>query len=99
MKLNGVVTNVCSNPLYNYIAISFKNGKVELLKTDQKANSFEHIAKLVLCDEELSSLRFFSDAKECIVTSFPSGQFYHISVSIYINDWRLNAINFIWQGV
>lgn len=78
IKLNGVATNLCSNPLFNYIAVSFENGKVELLKTDPKV---EHISKIVLCDEELSSVNFFSNGKDCIVTSFPTGHFYRINVS------------------
>lgn len=70
-----------SNPFYYYIAISFKNGKVELLSTDPKVNSLEQIAKIILCDDELSSVIFFSDGNECIVTSFPTGRFYFINVS------------------
>lgn len=81
MKLNGVATNLCSNPFFYYIAISFKNGKVELLKTNPKVNDLEHITTAVLCDEEISSVRFFPNGQECIVTSFLIGLFYHVSVS------------------
>lgn len=72
---------MCSNPFYFYVAVSFKNGKVELLKTDPKINDLENIAKIVLCDEELSLMKFFPDGNECIVTSFPTGRFYRINVS------------------
>lgn len=99
MKLNGVVTNVCSNPLYSYIAVSFKNGKVELLIADPKANGLEHVAKIVLCDEELSSVRFFFDAKECVATSFPSGRFYHISVSILLTTDAVDRVSIMRRDV
>lgn len=82
MKLSGIATNVSSNPVYYYIAISFNNGKVELLKTDPKVNRLDPIAKIVLCDDELSSVKFFPDGNECIVTSFPTGRLYLISVSL-----------------
>lgn len=78
MKLDGFVTNLCSNPLFGYIVVSFDSGKVELLKTDPNV---EHICKIVLCDEEMSSVDFFSDGRECIVTSFPTGRFYRVNVS------------------
>lgn len=71
---------MCSNPVYFYVTIPFKNGKVELLKTDPKVNNIENIAKIVLCDEELSLVNFFPDGNECVVTSFPTGQFYYINV-------------------
>lgn len=81
MKLSGYTTHLCSNPIYYYVAVSFKSGKIELLKSDPKTNYLELIAKLVLCDEELSSVLFFRDGENCIVNSFPSGRFYYVSVS------------------
>lgn len=81
MKLNGSAANMCSNPLYCYIAISFKNGKVELLETNPNLNSLNYITKLVLCDEEISSVNFFSDGKLSIMSSFPTGRLYLVSVS------------------
>jgi len=83
MKLNGTATDLCSNPFYYYIAITFKNGKMELLRTVPKVNEIECIAKIVLCDEDLSSVKFFSDGNICSVTSFPTGRFYYINVSKY----------------
>lgn len=83
MKLNGTATDLCSNPFYHYIAITFKNGKMELLRTVPKVNKIECIAKIVLCDEDLSSIKFFSGGNICNVTSFPTGRFYYISVSKY----------------
>lgn len=81
MELNGTVTHLCSNSFYPYIAISFKDGKVELLKTDTEETFLEKITTIILCDEEISSLNFFSGGKECVVSSFPTGQFYCVSVS------------------
>jgi hypothetical protein len=81
MELNGIATNVCSNPRYYYVAVSFKNGKVELLKTDPNESDVELISKMVLCDEELSCVNFFSDGKECLATNFSTGRLYHIRVS------------------
>lgn len=72
---------MCSNPLYYYIAISFKNGKVELLGTDFNLNSLDCIAKLLLCDEEISSVNFFSDGKQSVMSSFPTGRLFLVSVS------------------
>lgn len=83
MVLNGIATYLCSNPFYHYICITFKNGKMELLKTDPKINEIECITKIVLCDEDLSSVKFFSDGNTCNVTSFPTGRFFYISVSKY----------------
>ncbi|XP_060835447.1 cilia- and flagella-associated protein 43 isoform X1 [Rhopalosiphum padi] len=82
MKLNGTATDLCSNPFYHYIAITFKNGKMELLRTVPKVNKIECIAKIVLCDEDLSSIKFFSDGNICNVTSFPTGRFYYISITL-----------------
>ncbi|XP_016656351.2 cilia- and flagella-associated protein 43 [Acyrthosiphon pisum] len=82
MKLNGTATDLCSNPFYYYIAITFKNGKMELLRTVPKVNEIECIAKIVLCDEDLSSVKFFSDGNICSVTSFPTGRFYYISITL-----------------
>ncbi|XP_060871614.1 cilia- and flagella-associated protein 43 isoform X4 [Metopolophium dirhodum] len=82
MKLNGTATDLCSNPFYYYIAITFKNGKMELLRTVPKANEIECIARIVLCDEDLSSVKFFSDGNICSVTSFPTGRFYYISITL-----------------
>lgn len=81
IKLNGIATHLSSNPLYCYVAIVFENGKVELLRTDPKVNGLGHVAKLVLCDEVLSTVKFFFDGKRCVVTGFPTGRFYYISVS------------------
>lgn len=81
MELNGIATNVCSNPLYYYVAVSFKNGKLELLKTDPNESDVELVSKIVLCDEELSCVHFFRDGKECLAINFPTGRFYHIGVS------------------
>lgn len=82
MQLNGPAIGLCSNPLYGYIIISFENGKLELLSAaESEVNVIEQISKIVLCDEELSSVRFFSDGEQCIVASFPTGQFYRLNVS------------------
>jgi len=83
MKLNGTATFLCSNPFYNYIGITFKNGIMEFLRTDPIINEIEWIAKIVLCDEDLSSVKFFSDGKTCCVTSFSTGRFFYISVIKY----------------
>lgn len=56
---------------------------MELLRTVPKVNEIECIAKVVLCDEDLSSVKFFSDGNICGVTSFPTGRFYYIRVSKY----------------
>jgi len=74
---------LCSNPFYNYIGITFKNGKMEILRTDPKFNEIEWITKIVLCDEELSTVKFFSNGNTCIATSFPTGRFFYVSVSKY----------------
>jgi len=63
------------------VAVPFENGKVELWKTDPGANDLEKISKLVLCDDELSSVKFFANGNHCIVTSFPAGRFFHVNVS------------------
>lgn len=55
---------------------------MELLNTDCRVNELKLISKLVLCDDELSSVNFFSNGEECIVTSFLTGQFFYISVSL-----------------
>lgn len=82
MKLSGIATHVCSNPFYNYVAISFENGKVELFNTDPNVNDLKLIAKLVICDEELSSVKFLFDGQKCILASFPTGRFYFVNVSL-----------------
>lgn len=82
MKLSGIATHVCSNPFYNYVTISFETGKVELIRIDPNVNDLKLVAKLVICDEELSSVHFLFDGQKCIVASFPTGQFYLIDVSI-----------------
>lgn len=81
MQLNGPAIGLCSNPLYGYIVVSFENGKLELLSANSEINVIEQISKIVLCDEELSSVRFFSDGEQCIVASFPTGKFYRLNVS------------------
>lgn len=84
MQLNGPAIGLCSNPLYGYIVISFENGKLELMSADSELNVIEQISKIVLCDEEVSSVRFFSDGEQCIVASFPARQFYRLRVSAQI---------------
>lgn len=72
---------MCSNPYYSYIVILFKCGKLELLRSNPKVNDLEYISKIVLCDEELSTVHFLFEGKKCIVISFSTGRFYYISVS------------------
>lgn len=72
---------MCSNPVYYYVAVPFENGKVELWKTDPRTNDLEEISKLVLCDDELSSVKFFANGNKCVVTSFSTGRFFYVNVS------------------
>lgn len=72
---------MCSNPCYNYITVSFDNGNVELLNFDSNQNQFKYISKMVMCDEELSSVKFFENGDECIVSSYPTGLFFYVHVS------------------
>ncbi|XP_025190964.1 cilia- and flagella-associated protein 43-like [Melanaphis sacchari] len=51
---------------------------MEFLRTDPKVNEIELITKIVLCDEDLSSVKFFSDGNTISATSFPTGQFFYI---------------------
>lgn len=76
-----MATNVCSNPVHHYVAVPFANGKVELWKTDPRANDLEEISKLVLCDDELSSVKFFADGNHCVVSSCSTGRFFYVNVS------------------
>ncbi|VVC45646.1 Hypothetical protein CINCED_3A007876 [Cinara cedri] len=78
MNLTGIATHISSYPFDNYFTISFKNGKVELFKT-LKNNDLKRIAKMVLCDEEISSVHFLRGPK-CIAASFPTGRFYFIDI-------------------
>lgn len=66
---------------------------MELLKTDPNESDIELIAKIVLCDDELSSVNFFRDGKELLVTYFPTGRFYHIEVSWMIITTSLYLFN------
>lgn len=80
VKLSGITTYMSSYPFDNYFAITFKNGKVELFKTLNN-NELKHVAKMVLCDEEISSVHFLLGPK-CIAASFLTGRFYYVNVSL-----------------
>lgn len=79
--LEGTATHLCSNPVHPYLAVSFENGKVELLTYDTKTNELKVISKMVLCDEQISSVNFFSDGEKCIAASVPTGTFFCVHVS------------------
>lgn len=81
LKLHGHVTSMRCNPCFYYVAVSFKNGLVKLIATDPKAYDLRHITKLLLCSEDITSVMFSCDGKECVLTSFPTGLFYRVSVS------------------
>ncbi|VVC42480.1 WD40/YVTN repeat-like-containing domain,WD40-repeat-containing domain [Cinara cedri] len=78
VNLSGIATHISSYPFDSYFAISFKNGKVEIFKT-LKNNELKRIAKIVLCDEEISSVHFLLGPK-CIAASFSIGRFYYIDI-------------------
>lgn len=81
MKLNGIATNLYSNPYYSYIAVTFKNGYFTLLTFCIKLKELEPVLSIELSNEELSSIHFFANENDCIVSSYPNGQLYYVNVS------------------
>lgn len=80
LTLNGIVSSLCCNPNFNYVAVSFKHGTVQLIAIDPESNDLNHVSKLVLCDEDINSVMFTVDGNECVVTSFPTGRFFRVKV-------------------
>lgn len=96
MNLNGNATHVCSYSFDNYFAISFKNGKVELFKI-LKNNDLKRVAKIILCDEEISSVHFLLGPK-CIAASYPTGRFYFLDVSLQYSATQKKRIGMFLVG-
>lgn len=95
-NLDGKATHLCSNPVYSYLAVSFENGKVELLWCDAETNELKVISKIVLCDEEISSVNFFSNGEQCVAASVPTGTFFCVHVSYAAGDSVESTTNVIF---
>ncbi|XP_050433883.1 cilia- and flagella-associated protein 43 [Adelges cooleyi] len=95
IDLDSHSTSINANPLYHYVAVTFNNGKIELRNADSTDDSLNLIAKMVLCDEELSAIKFFPNGQNCIAVVYSTGWFFHIQVILgqsctVIKEFHLN---------
>ncbi|XP_050530954.1 cilia- and flagella-associated protein 43 isoform X2 [Daktulosphaira vitifoliae] len=81
-QLDSESTNLAINPLYYYVAVTFTNGKIELIDVNPYTNSLKNITKMVLCNQELSSVVFFPDSQNCIASVYSTGWLFNIKINL-----------------
>lgn len=78
--MNGHALCVTENPEYPYVAVGYKDGRLELISVFHN-DELDSLTTFKLCSEALTTVKFFENGRVIVTGNLLTGRFFILQVS------------------